>query len=149
MKNLEVNRVFDAPRADVWEAWTDPAQVVHWWGPEHFHVRAETVDIDVRPGGRYHLTMVETSSGREFPCRFEITEVREAELLAFTSPPEPEHGLLEEIQTRVEFADEGSRTRVTVVSGPYPDAMGESAEMGWAQQFDKLESVLGVAADQR
>jgi uncharacterized protein YndB with AHSA1/START domain len=146
---LEIDRVFDAPRAQVWEAWTDPEQLAQWWGPQYFHVPLESIEIDLRPGGRYYLKMVETQSGREFPAHFEIVELRKAELLVFTSPPEPEHGLLEEIHTRVEFADEGAGTRVTVVSGPYGDEMGPNAETGWAQQFDKLDSVLGLAPDHR
>jgi uncharacterized protein YndB with AHSA1/START domain len=147
--NLEIDRVFDAPRAQVWDAWTDPAQLSQWWGPHHFHVPQDSIEIELRPGGRYHLTMVETSSGREFPALFEIVELREAELLVFVSPPQPEHGLTDEIHTRVEFADAGDGTRVTVVSGPYTDQMGPNAETGWAQQFEKLDSVLGVPADHR
>lgn len=147
--NLDINRVFDAPRDQVWEAWTEPEQVAQWWGPHHFHVPVESVEIDLRPGGRYHLTMVETHSGREFPAHFEIVEMREAELLVFTSPPEPEHGLMNEIHTRVEFSDAGGGTRVTVVSGPYGEEMGPNAETGWNQQFERLDSVLSGAADQR
>jgi len=147
--NLEIDRVFDAPRSQVWEAWTDPEQVAQWWGPHHFHVPVDSIEFDLRPGGRYHLKMVETRSGREFPARFEIVEIRDAELLVFISPPEPEHGLVDEIHTRVEFADEGDGTRVTVVSGPYSEEMGPNAETGWGQQFEKLESVLGATADQR
>jgi uncharacterized protein YndB with AHSA1/START domain len=147
--NVEVNRVFDAPRAQVWDAWTDPQQVAEWWGPHHFHVPVDSIEIDLRAGGRYHLTMVETQSGNEFPTRFEIVEVRDAELLVFTSPPEPQFGMPEEITTRVEFADENGGTRVSVVSGPYTDQMAPNAQAGWGQQFEKLDSVLGATADQR
>jgi uncharacterized protein YndB with AHSA1/START domain len=147
--NVEIDRVFDAPRNEVWEAWIDPEQLSQWWGPHHFHVPPDSIEIDLRPGGRYHLTMIETASGREFPARFEIVEVREGELLAFTSPPEPAHGLMNEIHTRVEFADADGGTRVTVMSGPYDENMGPNAQTGWDQQLDKLSSVLAVAPDQR
>jgi uncharacterized protein YndB with AHSA1/START domain len=148
VKNVELSRLFNAPRSDVWEAWTDPEQVAEWWGPHQFHVPVDSIEIDLREGGRYHLTMVETESGNEFPTHFAITELREAELLVMTAPAQPEFGLTE-TTTRVEFADENGGTRVTVVSGPYSEQMAPNAQMGWDQQFEKLDSVLGVAADQR
>jgi len=30
-------------------AWTDPAQIVQWFGPDGFAI--ETHEIDIRPGG--------------------------------------------------------------------------------------------------
>jgi uncharacterized protein YndB with AHSA1/START domain len=148
--NVEIDRVFDAPRDQVWEAWTDPEQVSQWWGPHHFHVPADSVQIDLRAGGHYRLTMVETGSGNRFPTHFDVVEVREAELLLMTSPPQPEFGMPEEITTRVEFSDAGDGTRVTVSSGPYTDQMAPNAQAGWEQQFEKLDSsVLAVAPDQR
>jgi uncharacterized protein YndB with AHSA1/START domain len=147
--NVEIDRVFDAPRSHVWEAWTDPEQVAQWWGPHHYHVPLDSIEIDLRPGGRYQLTMVETQSGNEFPTHFDIVEVQEHELLVMTSPPQPEFGMPDEVTTRVEFIDEGERTRVTVVSGPYTSEMAPNAQTGWEQQFEKFGSVLGVPADQR
>jgi uncharacterized protein YndB with AHSA1/START domain len=35
-REIVISRVFDAPRELVWEAWTDPKHVVHWWGPNGF-----------------------------------------------------------------------------------------------------------------
>ena len=32
-ERMVVTRVFDAPRALVWEAWTNPKYVMQWWGP--------------------------------------------------------------------------------------------------------------------
>jgi uncharacterized protein YndB with AHSA1/START domain len=32
-RELIFTRVFDAPRDLVFEAWTGPKQVPHWWGP--------------------------------------------------------------------------------------------------------------------
>ena len=30
-REIVISRVFDAPRERVWNAWTDPKQVVKWW----------------------------------------------------------------------------------------------------------------------
>lgn len=47
--NVVVNRVFDAPVARVWRAWTDPEDVRRWWGPTGF--TAPLARMDVREGG--------------------------------------------------------------------------------------------------
>ena len=33
---VEIDRVFDAPRALVWQAWTDPKMMAQWFGPRGF-----------------------------------------------------------------------------------------------------------------
>src|SRR5215207_4572000 len=49
--DLVFERTFDAPREQVWEAFTDPARVPRWWGP---HGTTTTVAaMDVRPGGEW------------------------------------------------------------------------------------------------
>jgi uncharacterized protein YndB with AHSA1/START domain len=35
-ERMVVTRVFDAPRALVWNAWTGPKYVMQWWGPKVF-----------------------------------------------------------------------------------------------------------------
>jgi len=49
MKPFEISRVYDAPRAKVWQAWTEPSRLKHWWGPRGFKVH--TCKVDLRPGG--------------------------------------------------------------------------------------------------
>ena len=140
---VEVTRTFDAPREQVFQAWTDPDQIVEWWGPEHFHVPLDSVNVDLRQGGRYDLTMVDPGNN-EYPVRQEILEVSTPELLVLRHEPVPEHGLLEAIDTRVEFHEENGGTRVRVTGGPYSAEMGPNAQQGWEQQFDKLERLLSA-----
>ena len=141
---VDVTRVFDAPREAVFAAFTDPEQVMQWWGPEHFDVPRDSVTIDLREGGRYDLTMVQTGSGQEFPVRQEILEVSSPELLILRHEPMPDFGMLEAIDTRIEFHDEGGATRVEITSGPYSAEMGPNAQTGWEQQFDKLAGLLSA-----
>jgi len=35
-EELTITHVFDAPRALVWAAWTDPEQLKKWFGPRDF-----------------------------------------------------------------------------------------------------------------
>ena len=141
---VEVTRIFDAPRTQVFEAWIDPDQIVQWWGPEHFEVPRDSVNVDVRPGGHYDLTMVDSASGQEYPVRQEIVEATPPELLVMVHQAMPEHGLLEAIETRVEFHEENGGTRVHVTGGPYSAEMGPNAQEGWEQQLDKMARLLSA-----
>jgi uncharacterized protein YndB with AHSA1/START domain len=131
-----ITRIFEAPRERVFRAWTDPDEVAAWYGPEHFDTPREKIHIDLRVGGRYELTMVQRSSGAEFPANYEIVELVEPELIVLRSDPMPEFGMPEPIFTRVEFHDHGEKTRMTLIDGPYPE--GIQAEAGWSASFDKL-----------
>ena len=50
LENLEITRIFDAPRELVWKAWTDPKLVMQWWGPKGF--TSPACKIDFRVGGQ-------------------------------------------------------------------------------------------------
>jgi uncharacterized protein YndB with AHSA1/START domain len=39
-----MSRVFDAPRALMWQFFTDPERMKHWWGPKGFTVLAAKMD---------------------------------------------------------------------------------------------------------
>jgi len=139
-----VNRVFDAPRELVFAAWTDPDQVAKWWGPPvGFHTPRESVDIELRVGGHFNLDMVQDDPEATFPCRFEILELVEPELIVLKSPAQPELGLTTDTVCRVEFHDEGGRTRLTLTDGPYGDSeMRGGAEAGWTGSLETLDALL-------
>ena len=54
-REISITRLFDAPRELVFEAWTDPEQVVQWWGPHGFTTTIH--EMDVRPGGVWRFIM--------------------------------------------------------------------------------------------
>jgi uncharacterized protein YndB with AHSA1/START domain len=58
-----ITRSFDAPRELVWKAWTDPEQVMRWWGPKGF--TAPVAKIDFRTGGKY-LYAMRSPEGEDF-----------------------------------------------------------------------------------
>jgi uncharacterized protein YndB with AHSA1/START domain len=150
---LEITRVFDAPRDELFRFFVDPAAIAMWWGPDGFATPADRIDVEVRPGGRHHKTMLLESPeiaaamdvpvGTPFPDAATVMEVAAPELLVLTSEPQPEMGLIERTVSRIEFqADGPRRTRVSLVDGPYSEMMAPNAEMGWAQSFGKLERHL-------
>jgi uncharacterized protein YndB with AHSA1/START domain len=52
-REIVLCRVIAAPRERVFTAWTDPKQIVQWFGPDGFTV--ETLECDIRPGGRWRF----------------------------------------------------------------------------------------------
>ena len=74
-------RVFDAPRARVFAALSDPELVPHWWGPRG--VRVAVVQMDVRPGCAWRF-VCHDPDGREDVFRGVYREVVPSELLVQT-----------------------------------------------------------------
>jgi uncharacterized protein YndB with AHSA1/START domain len=135
-----ITRIFDAPREQVFKAWTDPDEVATWFGPEQMKTPRERIQIDLRVGGRYELTMV--GGGGEFSIGYEILELVEPELIVLRSDPMPDAGMHEPTVVRVEFHDHGSKTRMTLSDGPLPREGRGHAEAGWNAAFDKLAALV-------
>ena len=53
---VQLTRVLRAPPGEVFVAWTDPALLERWWIGVGGWVDAKA-DVDLRVGGRYHLSM--------------------------------------------------------------------------------------------
>ncbi len=68
-----------APRARVWEAFTQQAHLERWWGPDGFSIT--TSAFDFREGGAWVFVM-HGPDGRDYPNKIIFTQIREPELLA-------------------------------------------------------------------
>jgi uncharacterized protein YndB with AHSA1/START domain len=53
--DLVLERRLRAPRAAVWAAWTEAAQLARWWGPVGMAV--SVLRFELRPGGLFHFSM--------------------------------------------------------------------------------------------
>jgi uncharacterized protein YndB with AHSA1/START domain len=69
-------RLFGAPRERVFEAFSDPKQLVQWWGPAEFTNTIHTFDL--RPSGRWHFT-TQGPDGRKHEIEKEFLTVVEPE----------------------------------------------------------------------
>jgi uncharacterized protein YndB with AHSA1/START domain len=55
-REFAVTRLFDAPPAHVFKAWSDPQLFQRWWVPKSVAgVSLVSCDMDVRTGGKYRL----------------------------------------------------------------------------------------------
>ena len=137
-----ITRIFEAPRESVFRAWTDPAELAAWYGPEQFETPRDRIRIDLRVGGRYELTMVRRDGGGEFAIGYDILELVEPELIVLRSDPMPDAGMSEPTIVRVEFHDHGAKTRMTLSDGPLPPEGRRGAEAGYNAALDKLATHL-------
>ncbi|MGA8950943.1 MAG: SRPBCC domain-containing protein [Xanthobacteraceae bacterium] len=146
-REVTITRVFDAPRAVVFQAWTDAARLAQWWGPKGF--TNPVCEIDARVGGKLRIHM-RAPDGNIYPMKGEIREFVLPERLAFTNIALDEAGnhVLEGFTT-VTFADEGGKTRLTLHTRARAvvdkaAAYLEGMEMGWTMSIDKLEALLST-----
>jgi uncharacterized protein YndB with AHSA1/START domain len=141
-REVRITRTFEAPRELVFRAWLDPEQIVAWMAPAGLEVPRSSVQVDARVGGRIEYSMVDPSSGQDYPVVFEIVEISEPELLLFESPAQPELGFPERTSTRVVFDEDGDGTTVTITQGPHTDETIQDAQAGWTSVLDKLDALL-------
>jgi uncharacterized protein YndB with AHSA1/START domain len=109
-RELVFTRTFDAPRDLVFDAWTQPEHLKHWWGPYGFNT--EVISMDVRPGGVWRLIM-HGPDGHDYHNRIVYIDVVKPERLVYKhageAGDEPVH-----LQFSVNFEDVGRQTKVTM-----------------------------------
>lgn len=81
-RELEITRLFDAPPALVFEAWTSAEHLKHWFCPAGFTVTHCTCDF--REGGRFDICM-RSPEGRDHWNRSRYTEIVPPERIAFAN----------------------------------------------------------------
>ncbi len=146
-KELEITRVFDAPRELVYRAWTEPEHMTQWWGPGVF--TNHSCELDVRPGGAWQIVM-RSPDGTDFRCEGIYSEVVKPERLVFTNDAVDHTGkrLLQGFTT-VTFAEQGGKTKLTLQTRAvglvdFAPMMLRGMEAGWNQSLDSLATHLST-----
>src|SRR3974377_2327336 len=83
-REITITRVFNAPRALVFKAWTDAAELAQWWGPKGF--TNPVCELDVRVGGVIRIHM-RSPDGSVYPMKGEFREIVPPERLVFPQIP--------------------------------------------------------------
>ncbi len=78
--DLSFTRHLKAPRALLWECWTTPEHIKHFFVPKPHIVSA--CDIDLRVGGRFNTTF--EVDGKEMANNGVYLEILDQEKLVFT-----------------------------------------------------------------
>jgi uncharacterized protein YndB with AHSA1/START domain len=153
-REMVVTRVVDAPVAAVWRAWTEPEQVMRWWGPAGFS--SPLARMDVREGGT-SLVCMRSPAGQDLYNTWTYRTVAPPRRLEFVHRFADEHGtpldpaelglpvdVPAEVPHRVTFDPLGDdRTRLTVTESGYTSARTvEISRAGMEQCLDKLADAL-------
>jgi uncharacterized protein YndB with AHSA1/START domain len=150
--DLVLERNIDVSPERVWAAWTEPELLVQWFTPAPWST--ESVDIDLRPGGRCVTTM-KSPEGELFPNVGCYIHVEPHRLLVFTSvmtedfrPVTPENGAGLGFTARIEIEPTptgGTRYRAIAMHANEADAKQHS-DMGftdgWGAALDQLVALM-------
>ena len=152
-EEIIVTRLFDAPVELVWKAWTDPKQVMRWWGPQYY--TSPSCKIDFREGGRYIFCMhaPKDQGGQDSYTAGVYRKIIPMELIEFTQGMSDKEGNIidpvqvgmppdfpQELRTVVNFKRvRDDMTELTIVQyGWVPSQMLVYAIAGLHQSIDKL-----------
>ncbi|HEU0098713.1 MAG TPA: SRPBCC domain-containing protein [Allosphingosinicella sp.] len=153
-----ISRAFAAPRARVWDAWTNPEALAQWFGPKGS--AGTLLAFDLRPGGEWRGRMDMPDGGTMY-SKFVFREIEPMARLVWV------HGFADaegnrirapfaenfplEMLTTVLFADEGEGTRIDLSWTPLDSTPEEEAFFasmmgsmngGWSGSFEQLDEFL-------
>ena len=138
--SLTINRRIKATPEKIYQAWIDPAQLVHWFGPAETIVGSVRAQTDTRVGGRFRVSF-RTQDGEYHEVGGVYREVVPGQQLVFTwalhTTPERES------LVRVTIRPDGDSSLLTLHHEQFFDqAARDGHERGWSGTLDKLERYL-------
>src|SRR5262245_7936172 len=148
-RQLVIKRTIDAPRHDVFRAWTDAGRLARWWGPRGF--TNPVVELDAREAGAIRVEM-RGPDGTIYPMAGVFGELVVPERIVFLSAALNDDGHpLFETENVVTFVEEQAGTCVRVfvrLTWWWPEAPPylEGMEEGWEQSLERLAEVVADAA---
>jgi uncharacterized protein YndB with AHSA1/START domain len=152
-REITITRVFDAPRALIWKAWTEPEEFMRWWGPKGY--TAPVCKVDLRVGGKY-LYCMRSPEGQDFWGTGVYREIVPLERIAYTDSFADSEGNLvppthygfgadfpSELLVTVTFEDYEGKTKLTLKHAGLPAGeVSQQTVAGWNESFDKLAEIL-------
>jgi uncharacterized protein YndB with AHSA1/START domain len=143
-REIQLTRLFDAPRRLVFEAMTKPEHVKQWWGRLGEGYSVPVCEIDLRPGGAWRFVNRHPKGEAAFSGVYR--EIAPPERLVFTEIYEP-YPDGESIVTTV-FTEENGKTRMNITClYPSLDVRDMVIKSGMAKgagtSYDQLEELVG------
>jgi uncharacterized protein YndB with AHSA1/START domain len=148
--DLTLERLIRAPRAVVWQAWTDPVLLARWWVPAPTVCRVDR--LDVRPGGGFVTSM--SDDGVEFAPHLDASflVVDDLERIVFTNAIDsawrPANPAPVPMTAEITLSDhpDGTDYRVLVRHGD-PAARARHADLGFADGWGSVTKQLAGVAE--
>ncbi|MEX0968197.1 MAG: SRPBCC domain-containing protein [Bacteroidia bacterium] len=157
-KPFIITRTFDAPREEVYKAWTEKEQMAKWWGPSGFKI--DIKEMEVKPGGKFHYKM-ENEDGDAMWGRFAYRSILAPERIVFINSFSEENGGITrapfdenwplEMLNILRLEEENGKTKMTLQGAAvnatreerntYEEGF-ENMQEGFRGTFDKLDAHL-------
>jgi uncharacterized protein YndB with AHSA1/START domain/predicted enzyme related to lactoylglutathione lyase len=153
-----ISRTFDAPRAKVWKAWTDRAELMKWFGPKGYTMTR--ADLDFRPGGSF-LYCLKGPDGKEMWGKFVYREITAPDkIVLINSFSDAKGGLTRhpmcdtwprEMLSSTTFTELSGKTTITLTWSPLNaseeeaktfDSSRDGMTQGWTGTMDQLADYL-------
>lgn len=150
---IVIERIVDAPVSLVWQLWTEPKHLKHWYGPQGFAVTIAQWDLQV--GAKRLMCMESQNADRPMKIWLtgEFTEIVPNQRLAYTDCPSNENGelVIFEGETKplitlvtIVLEDLGGRTKMRMTHAGLP-ANEEGASAGWEEALKKFAEYAAIA----
>ena len=154
-KQFVIDRTLKASADKVWNMWTTRQGLEKWWGPEGF--TSTVLHLDVRVGGRFEIEMTavlpeivahleSAGIGKSSIAKGDYTAIEVNRRLVYTNAVDFVPGVPPYTCTTVVelSATSSGGTRLLITNDAMHDEQWTAmATMGWTQQIDKLERLLG------
>jgi uncharacterized protein YndB with AHSA1/START domain len=147
--SLRLQRTYDAPAEDVFDAWTNPEVLRRWWKANPAWI-TPVAEVDLRVGGRYRISMEDPESGKKYTAGGEYSEVSRPNRLVYSWQWEQENGELSHSSTvAVDFRGEGEQTTVVLEhTGLESLESRDSHGQGWEGVLEAFQTHLNERAAQ-
>jgi uncharacterized protein YndB with AHSA1/START domain len=140
-KVVRIERTFDAPAEEVFDAWTSEEVLRRWFhaGPDW---ETPSAAVDLRVGGTVRITM-RSPDGTEVEAWGEYTVIERPHRLAFTwtFDDDPSNAQLIELELSEQ---DGATTVLFTNSEIEPEERRDRQEYGWGLCFDNLDRALAA-----
>jgi uncharacterized protein YndB with AHSA1/START domain len=136
-RELSISRLIHAPRELVWEVWTRPEHIQHWWGPSGF--KNSIHKMDVQPGGEWEFIM-HGPDGTDYKNKHIYKELVKPEKIVM------EHVSFPPFTMTVTFEAKGGKTLVSIRSVfESAEQLAEvirvfKADEGMVQNIERMEN---------
>ena len=145
-REIVIARVVNASRDTVFRAWTDPSQIVEWFGPDEF--RIETHEIDIRAGGVWRFDML-APDGTRYSNRMEFLRIEAPALLEVNHGTDVDNDP-DRFRLLVTFDEQDNGKTVVTLHQMHPTPERRATVIGFgaaeygAQTLDKLANHIEV-----
>jgi uncharacterized protein YndB with AHSA1/START domain len=139
---IRLQRLLPASPQEVFDAWTDPESLRHWFCPGT--VSLTGVELDVRVGGQFRIVMRDET--KDLVHAGEYREVTPPQRLVFTWRSSATYN--QETLVTIELHPKGNETELVLTHERLPDASAAGKhESGWRDAVRKLAVYLSTAQE--